>query len=117
MVDTDMDTTVAWAWGRITMNPTGPFTVAGDLVTLWGRFATVDIDGTVVAAIRMLSDPRPNLTGCRLFRRVRGLVTRGRDRIKVEVRPYHAVLSIVFTIYTIRIIRVPCILASHDFAI
>jgi hypothetical protein len=73
---------MAWASGSITMNPTVPTTVAGDLATVWGRFATVTIVQTVVMStpLRMLTDPRLHPTRFRLFRRVRVLAAR--DRVK-----------------------------------
>src|ERR1035437_6920595 len=81
---TDTDMTAAWASGWTTTNPTVPTvagdraTVAGDLPTMWGRFATAPIVQTVVVAthLRMLTDPRLHPTRYRLFRRVRVLVAR-----------------------------------------
>jgi hypothetical protein len=59
-----------------------PPTVAGDLATVWGRFAAVTIVQTavVVTHLHILTDPRLHPTRCRLFRRVCVLVAR--DRIK-----------------------------------
>lgn len=93
------------------MNPTVPFTVAGDLATVWGRFATVAIVQSVVAAtrLRMLTDPRLHPTQCRLSRGDRGPAVRdripvARDRIEVNARSdNHALLSIVSTICTTKI--------------
>src|SRR5450759_3401626 len=64
------------------MNPMVPSTVTGDLATVWGRFAAVTIDQTVVAVthLRILTNPRLHPTRCRLFRRI--LVLVARDRIK-----------------------------------
>ena len=57
---------------RITMNPTVPIMVAGDLATMWRRFAAVTIVHPVEAAthLRMLIDPRLLPARCRLFRRM-----------------------------------------------
>lgn len=64
------------------MNPTVSTTVGGDLAIVWGRFAGVTIVQTVegVTRRRVLTDPLLHPIRCRLFRRVRVLVTR--DRIK-----------------------------------
>jgi len=66
------------ALGLITMNPTVPTTVAGNLVSKWGRFATAAIVQTVVVVphLRMRTDPRPHPTRCRLSRRIRVLGAR-----------------------------------------
>ena len=68
------------------MNLTVPYTVAGDLPTVWGRFVAVTIVQTVVVAnhLHMLTNPPLDPTRCRLFRRVRVLVAR--DRIKETLR-------------------------------
>ena len=65
------------------MNPTVPSTVAGDLATVWGRFAAVtsaQIVVVVASQLRMRTDPRLHPARYRLFRRVRVLVAR--DRVK-----------------------------------
>ena len=52
-----MKSVLAW----ITMNPTAPFMVDGDLATMWRRFAAVTIGEQVeaVANLGMPIDPRP----------------------------------------------------------
>jgi len=98
-----MDTTtaaLAWALGRVTMNPTAlTTTAAGDLATKWRRFAAVTIiqPVEVAAHLRTLTDPRRLPARYRLFRRGHVLVvprghilvirriTMARDH--VEVRP------------------------------
>ena len=51
------------------MNPTVPSMAAGDLVTMWRRFAAVTVV-VQVEAVRMLIDPRPLPARCLLFRRM-----------------------------------------------
>jgi hypothetical protein len=96
-----MDTTTAWALGGLTMNPTALTTVAGDLATMWRRFAAVTIVQPVKVAthLRKLTDLHLLPTRCRLFHRGRVLmvhrshvlvVRRSRvmmARDHVEVRP------------------------------
>jgi hypothetical protein len=65
--DTDMTMVSALAW--ITMNPTVPFMVDGDLATMWRRFAVATIVEQA-EAVRILLDPRLLLTRRLLFRRM-----------------------------------------------
>jgi hypothetical protein len=67
MADTDTTTALVLVW--ITMNPTVPSMAAGDLVTMWRRFAAVTVV-VQVEAVRMLIDPRPLPARCLLFRRM-----------------------------------------------
>jgi hypothetical protein len=71
MADTDTTTVSALAW--ITMNPTVPFMVAGDLATMWRRIAAVTIVEQV-EAVRMLIDPRLLPAQRRPFRRIAAVV-------------------------------------------
>ena len=51
------------------MNPTVPYMAAGDLVTMWRRFAAVTVV-VQVEAVRMPIDPRLPPARCRPFRRM-----------------------------------------------
>jgi hypothetical protein len=71
MADTDTDTTTVMA--RVTTNPTVSNMAAGDLATMWRRFAVaVSIVHPVETAthLRMLIEPRLLPVRCRLFRRM-----------------------------------------------
>jgi len=68
------------------MNPSVATTVAGDLATMWRRFATVTTIQLMVVAsqLRMLTNPHLLRARCRPFRRIRILVAR--DLIKAKGR-------------------------------
>jgi hypothetical protein len=82
------------------MNPTVPFTVPGDLATVWRRFVAVTIvqTGVVATQLRILTSLRLHRVRFLQFRRV--LVRVARDRKAIEIIPDGAIAKAEAAQYT-----------------